>query len=55
MLVELDPALGRTEPDPEIQDLIGASAGATGLCDDPAEMLERLFGALVLPLGSYED
>ena len=26
-LVELDPALGRAEPDPEIQDLLGASAG----------------------------
>jgi hypothetical protein len=27
VLVELDPALGRSEPDPEIQDLISASAG----------------------------
>jgi hypothetical protein len=27
VLVELDPELGRAEPDPEIQDLIGASAG----------------------------
>lgn len=27
VFVELDPALGRTEPDPEIQDLIKASAG----------------------------
>src|SRR5213076_2932774 len=27
VLVELDPALGRAEPDPEIQDLITASAG----------------------------
>jgi hypothetical protein len=27
VLVELDPALARTEPDPEIQDLIRASAG----------------------------
>ena len=26
-LVELDPALGRAEPDPEIQDLLTASAG----------------------------
>src|SRR3954470_5742312 len=26
-LVELDPALGRAEPDPEIQDLLEASAG----------------------------
>ena len=26
-LVELDPALGRAEPDPEIQDLLRASAG----------------------------
>ena len=26
-LVELDPALGRAEPDPEIQDLLVASAG----------------------------
>jgi hypothetical protein len=26
-LVELDPALGRAEPDPEIQDLLNASAG----------------------------
>jgi hypothetical protein len=26
-LVELDPALGRAEPDPEIQDLLAASAG----------------------------
>jgi hypothetical protein len=28
VLVEVDPALGRAEPDPEIQDLIAASAGA---------------------------
>ena len=27
VLVELDPALGRAEPDPEIQDLLAASAG----------------------------
>jgi hypothetical protein len=27
VFVELDPALGRSEPDPEIQDLIAASAG----------------------------
>ena len=27
VLVELDPELGRAEPDPEIQDLIAASAG----------------------------
>src|ERR1700722_13969995 len=27
VLVELDPALGRTEPDPEINELITASAG----------------------------
>src|SRR6185295_15318373 len=27
VFVELDPALGRSEPDPEIQDLISASAG----------------------------
>src|SRR6201991_434303 len=27
VLVELDPALGNAEPDPEIQDLIGAAAG----------------------------
>jgi hypothetical protein len=27
VLVEVDPALGRAEPDPEIQDLIAASAG----------------------------
>src|SRR5918997_6123895 len=27
VVVELDPALGRAEPDPEIQDLIAASAG----------------------------
>ncbi len=27
VLIELDPALGAAEPDPEIQDLIGASAG----------------------------
>src|SRR5881227_145553 len=27
VLIELDPDLGRTEPDPEIQDLIKASAG----------------------------
>src|SRR6201986_1325755 len=27
VFVELDPALARTEPDPEIQDLIKASAG----------------------------
>ncbi|MBW3636257.1 MAG: aminotransferase class I and II, partial [Armatimonadetes bacterium] len=27
VLMELDPVLGRTEPDPEIQDLIRASAG----------------------------
>src|SRR5689334_24400641 len=27
VLVRLDPALGRAEPDPEIQDLLGASAG----------------------------
>jgi hypothetical protein len=27
VLVQLDPALARTEPDPEIQELIGASAG----------------------------
>src|SRR5436305_2320463 len=27
VLVELDPALGRAEPDPEIQDLIEASCG----------------------------
>src|SRR6476661_4496158 len=26
-LVELDPALGRAEPDPEIQDLLAASSG----------------------------
>ena len=26
-LVELDPMLGRAEPDPEIQDLLAASAG----------------------------
>ena len=27
VLIELDPALGTAEPDPEIQDLIAASAG----------------------------
>ena len=27
MLIELDPALGNAEPDPEIQELIAASAG----------------------------
>src|SRR5918999_4129895 len=27
VFVELDPALGRAEPDPEVQDLIDASAG----------------------------
>ena len=29
VLVELDPAIGRAEPDPEIQDLLVASAGAS--------------------------
>src|ERR671912_1478077 len=28
VLLELDPAIGRAEPDPEIQDLLLASAGA---------------------------
>ena len=29
VFVRLDPALGRAEPDPEIQDLLDASAGST--------------------------
>ena len=29
VLIELDPALGNAEPDPEIQELIAASAGST--------------------------
>src|SRR3546814_18858846 len=33
VLVELDPDLARTEPDPEIQDLIRASGGANGALD----------------------
>jgi hypothetical protein len=33
VLVDLDPALGRAEPDPEIQDLIGASAGVNAGLD----------------------
>src|SRR3546814_3622647 len=33
VLVELDPDLARTEPDPEFQDLIRASGGATVALD----------------------
>ncbi len=33
VLVELDPALGRAEPDPEIQDLLDASAGVNAGLD----------------------
>src|SRR6267143_4519204 len=56
VLVELDPELARTEPDPEIQDLIRASAGLNLALDylpgsvtfDPvAEKLETDLASLI--------
>jgi hypothetical protein len=39
VLIQLDPDLARTEPDPEIQDLIRASGGSTSrstICPAPS-------------------
>jgi hypothetical protein len=56
-LVELDPVLGRAEPDPEIQDLIGRSAGLNVGLDflpgalpftAPADPVEPAFAADVV-------
>ena len=35
--------------------VLQASPVHTGLCEDPAEMLDRLFKALVLPVGGTES
>jgi hypothetical protein len=62
VFVELDPDLARTEPDPEIQDLIRASAGLNLALDylpgsvtfDPvAEKIEPLLASLVVLFDAF--
>lgn len=48
VFVDLDPDLARSEPDPEIQELIRASAGS-GRCDDPHALLEHVLDTMVRP------
>jgi hypothetical protein len=61
VIIDLDPVIGRHEPDEEVQDLLNASPGLTaprstivqpgpvhaGLTDDAAAELDRLTGLLV--------
>ena len=52
VFIELDPALGRSEPDPEIQDLISASAGLNlGLAYLPGALA---FEPLAAPLAALQ-